>query len=92
MLKDCAREDRILHYEDVYPLLYLKCRLFERKEKRIIKHLVVDEMQDYTFLQYTLLHNFYQHENFGNKIHDSLAFYYSPFLPLTARRNPCHFY
>ena len=55
MLKDCAREDRILHYEDVYPLLYLKCRLFERKEKRIIKHLVVDEMQDYTFLQYTIL-------------------------------------
>ena len=33
----------------------MKCRLFERKEKRIIKHLVVDEMQDYTFLQYTIL-------------------------------------
>lgn len=24
-----------------------------------------------------------------NKIHDSLAFYCSPFNPLTARRNPC---
>lgn len=52
-------EDRKLHYEDVYPLLYLKYRLMGRQTRREIKHLVIDEMQDYTWLQYEILKNLF---------------------------------
>jgi DNA helicase II / ATP-dependent DNA helicase PcrA len=45
-----------LEYSDVFPLVHLKLRL-ERPANpyRQIKHLVVDEMQDYTPLQYEVL-------------------------------------
>ena len=42
-------EKRKLRYEDVYPILYLKYRLSN------IKHLVIDEMQDYSLLQYLII-------------------------------------
>lgn len=48
-------EKRKLSYEDVYPVLYLKYRLLSCKERGNIKHLVVDEMQDYSRLQYEIL-------------------------------------
>ena len=48
-------EKRRLSYEDVYPVLYLKHCLISCREHRGIKHLVVDEMQDYTWIQYLLL-------------------------------------
>ena len=54
-LPDVPLEKRIIAYEDVYPLLYLKYRLLRQKERTGIKHLIVDEMQDYTRLQYTIL-------------------------------------
>lgn len=54
-LPDVPPEKRCLPYEDVYPLLYLKYRLLRQKERIGIKHLIVDEMQDYTRLQYTIL-------------------------------------
>ena len=41
-------EKRRLKYEDVYPLLYLKHNLIRCREHREIRHLVVDEMQDYS--------------------------------------------
>ena len=51
-------ENRKLKYEDVYPVLYLKYRLAEPDQARSgIKHLVVDEMQDYSRLQYLILQN-----------------------------------
>ena len=40
-------EKRKLRYEDVYPVLYLKYRLSRQAERSNIKHLVIDEMQDY---------------------------------------------
>lgn len=46
---------RILKYEDVFPMLYLKQRLTGGGARQI-KHLVIDEMQDYTYLQYVILH------------------------------------
>ncbi len=55
MLPDVPYEKRYLEYEDVYPLLYLKYRLQGRKKTRPVKHLVIDEMQDYTYLQYVIL-------------------------------------
>lgn len=59
-LKESKREPMdlktgILRYEDVYPMLYLSYALFEQEPGREVKHLLIDEMQDYTYLQYVLL-------------------------------------
>lgn len=53
--KTLERETGFLRYEDVYPLLYLNYALMEQEPGREVKHLVIDEMQDYTYLQYVLL-------------------------------------
>ena len=48
--------ERRLSYEDVYPVLYMKYRLLGQNSSRNeIKHLVVDEMQDYSRLQYLII-------------------------------------
>lgn len=54
-LPDVPPEKRKIPYEDVFPMLYLKYRLLGRRPRRQIRHLVIDEMQDYSFLQYTIL-------------------------------------
>ena len=54
-LLDVPPEQRKLRYEDVYPILYLKYQLLSRKNKREIKHLVIDEMQDYSYVQYQII-------------------------------------
>lgn len=51
----CHMEKRILSYEDVYPMLYLKYRLCGATQHKNVKHLVIDEMQDYSYLQYSIL-------------------------------------
>lgn len=58
-LPDVEKEDRVLAYEDVYPLLYLKQRLCAMKQRKDIRHLVIDEMQDYSYLQYLILQNMF---------------------------------
>ena len=50
-LPDLPYEKRILSYEDVYPMLYLKYRLCGATQHKNVKHLVIDEMQDYSYLQ-----------------------------------------
>lgn len=55
MLPKVSIEKRKLPYEDVYPVLYFKYRLLSRQAKENIRHLVVDEMQDYSRLQYKIL-------------------------------------
>lgn len=52
-------EKRSLMYEDVFPMLYLKQRLSGKKLHKHIKHLVIDEMQDYSYLQYAILHDMF---------------------------------
>lgn len=54
-LPDLPYEKRILSYEDVYPMLYLKYRLCGATQHKNVKHLVIDEMQDYSYLQYSIL-------------------------------------
>lgn len=59
-LRETGREtidltEGILPYEDVYPLLYLKYSILEPPKRREVKHLVIDEMQDYSYLQYLLI-------------------------------------
>jgi len=47
--------ETMIPYEDVFPLLYFRVLLCGVKQHRKIKHLVIDEMQDYTRVQYALL-------------------------------------
>lgn len=54
-LPRAACEERVIRYEDVYPLLYMKYRLVSPARRSNIKHLVIDEMQDYTRMQYLIL-------------------------------------
>ena len=54
-LSDTPFERRKIPYEDVFPMLYLKYRLTGDSAHKNIKHLVIDEMQDYSYLQYVIL-------------------------------------
>ncbi len=45
----------ILEYADVFPLIYFKIRLEGIASYDHVKHLLVDEMQDYTPVQYAVL-------------------------------------
>ena len=42
-------------YEDVYAILYLKYLLYGAGYEQQIKHLLVDEMQDYSYIQYCII-------------------------------------
>ena len=55
VLPQVSYEKRILKYEDVYPILYLKYLLKSRRTDHNIRHLVIDEMQDYSYMQYLIL-------------------------------------
>lgn len=54
-LPNVQKEKRMLRYEHVFPMLYLKYLLEGVQEKRKVKHLIIDEMQDYSYLQYLLI-------------------------------------
>ena len=59
-LAESGREEQLISgaeipYEDVYPLLYLKYSMNELPKRRKVKHVVIDEMQDYSYLQYRIL-------------------------------------
>ena len=54
-LPKVSLDKRKLSYEDVYPMLYLKYAWFRLQANHQIRHLVVDEMQDYSRLQYLIL-------------------------------------
>ncbi len=60
LLPEVPYEKRKLPYEDVFPMLYLKYRLSGgNSTHKNIKHLVIDEMQDYSYLQYTILESLF---------------------------------
>lgn len=76
-------EERVLEYEDVYPVLYLKYRLNPASVRRNIRHLVIDEMQDYSYLQYVILKRLFdcnmtilgdKAQTVDDKMQDVLAF------------------
>ena len=54
-MPDLPLEKRCLRYEDVYPLLYMKYNMESRENKKQVRHLIVDEMQDYSYVQYCIL-------------------------------------
>lgn len=51
-----------VQYEDVYPIILLKFLLFgnERSYFERMKHVIVDEMQDYSMVQYEILKNLFK--------------------------------
>lgn len=54
--REIIREEaKKIPYEDVYPMLYLKHLLHGTVVRSEIKHLIVDEMQDYSYVQFLLL-------------------------------------
>ena len=50
---------RTLEWADVYPFLYLHAAFRGLKESHITRHLVIDEMQDYTPIQYAALNRMF---------------------------------
>ncbi|MBO5353799.1 MAG: AAA family ATPase [Lachnospiraceae bacterium] len=53
--KEIGEDARSIPYEDVYPMLYLKHLLHGSVKRSGIKHLIVDEMQDYSYVQFLIL-------------------------------------
>ncbi|MEO8471348.1 MAG: UvrD-helicase domain-containing protein [Chryseolinea sp.] len=51
--------DGLLEYSDVFPLIYFKIRLEGMPSYDHVKHLLVDEMQDYTAVQYAVLNRLF---------------------------------
>ena len=52
-------EENTLEWEDVFPFLYLMVAYEGIEENRSVKHLVIDEMQDYTPIQFAVLNMMY---------------------------------
>ncbi|MDD6071513.1 MAG: AAA family ATPase, partial [Clostridiales bacterium] len=52
-------EKKTLEWEDVFPFLYLMAAFEGIEENRSVKHLVIDEMQDYTPAQFAVLNLMY---------------------------------
>ena len=52
-------DKKTLEWEDVFPFLYLMAAFEGIEENRSVKHLVIDEMQDYTPIQFALLNRMY---------------------------------
>ena len=82
-MPDVPYERRKIRYEDVFPMLYLKYRLVGKSSQKNIKHLVIDEMQDYSYMQYVILENLFQcrmtilgdyAQTLDTKQHDVLTF------------------
>lgn len=44
-----------IEYSDVFPFVYLKLKIEGTKNFEFVKHLVIDEMQDYTPIQYAVI-------------------------------------
>ena len=54
-LPNVRLEKRRVPYEDLYPMLFMKYQLEGIGQKRKIRHLVIDEMQDYSYMQYMVI-------------------------------------
>ncbi|WP_322112070.1 HelD family protein [Brevibacillus ruminantium] len=49
------KRTKVLEYSDVFPLVYIKIHIEGTKGFDSVKHVLVDEMQDYTPVQYAVL-------------------------------------
>ena len=54
-----TRKNRILEYADLAPLAYLHIALDGNNAQSYVKHLLIDEMQDYSPIQYKVIQKLY---------------------------------
>lgn len=59
-----ALQKRQLHYEDIAPLLFIELRIKKLQQYPTIKHIVIDEIQDYTPLQLAAIELLYPKARF----------------------------
>lgn len=52
-------QDNKLYYEDLAPLMYIKNYFMGLKKRREVKYLIVDEMQDYSFVQFDIFNEIF---------------------------------
>lgn len=57
-------EQKLIEFEDLTPLLYLKLKLFEFNKKITIRYVVIDEAQDYSLFQLYALKKIFNTELF----------------------------
>lgn len=57
-------EDTYIHYEDATPYIYLKCLLEGFPYQVAMREVVIDEAQDYTYLQYMILKKIFKNAHF----------------------------
>jgi len=53
------RKNRTLEYSDLAPLAYIRMTLDGKNNQNRVKHLLVDEMQDYSPIQYKIIQKLY---------------------------------
>ena len=56
-------EQGILNYEDVAPTVFLKTLLDAANDTNSVKHVIIDEAQDYTAIQYEIFKKAFEHSN-----------------------------
>lgn len=56
-------EQEIIHYEDIAPIVFLKTVLDTISDTKSIKHVIIDEAQDYTVIQYEIFKKVFGHCN-----------------------------
>jgi DNA helicase-2/ATP-dependent DNA helicase PcrA len=53
----------VINYEDIAPLVYLKSFLDAAGNTKSIKHVIIDEAQDYTVIQYEIFKKVFENSN-----------------------------
>lgn len=56
--------EKVLNYEDASPFIYLKCLLEGFPYQVAMRQVVIDEAQDYTYLQYKILRKIFKNASF----------------------------
>ena len=56
-------EQGIINYEDIAPIIFLKTILHAGGNAKSIKHVIIDEAQDYTVVQYEIFKKVFEHSN-----------------------------
>lgn len=57
----CQLEKGIIQYEDVAPFLFLKIALEPPGNTKNVKHVIIDEAQDYTVIHYEIFRKVFEH-------------------------------
>lgn len=55
---------KVINYEDSTPFIYMKCLLEGYPYKVAMRHVVIDEAQDYTYLQYKIIKKIFKNASF----------------------------